>query len=279
MKIVIAGIRGYLGFKSKIFFQEKGYQVYDYKRKLPENIDVILNMSGPPQAYCEKYPNKSKHYRAKLNEKLIKIANKKKAKFFFYISTMHIYKDAKILKTSSKIYPNNAYSVSHINGEEKILNSIKNYKNISFKILRLTNCIGSPNKKKCNSWKLLINDICKQSVIKKRIKLYSKKNNHRDFITIDYFLNSLLFLIKNKNKNSILNISSGKSVSIYKMAKIVQSRFYNLFKRKLKIIHNINFSSDNTRVVVPTLNKKFKNNLKKHIDQTLLFAKKNFKNI
>lgn len=189
---------------------------------------------------------------------------------------MHVYKKAKILKNSSKIYPNNAYSISHINGENEILNSIKNYKHICFKILRLTNCIGSPSKKKCNSWKLLINDICKQTVIKKKITLYSKENNYRDFITIDYFLNSLLFLIKNKNKNSILNISSGKSMSIYKMAKIVKSRFNILFKKKLKIIHKINFSLDNSRVIVPTLNKKFKNNLREHIDQTLLFAKKNF---
>ena len=278
MKIVIAGIRGYLGFKSKLFFQKKGYKVYDYKKKLPTTIDLILNLSGPPQAYCEKYPNKSKNYRAKLNEKLIKIANKKKAKHFFYISTMHVYKDTKVLKTNSKIYPNNIYSISHINGEEKILSSVKKFKNISFKILRLSNCIGSPHKKKCNSWDLLINDICKQSIIKKRITLISKKNIYRDFITIDYFLNSLLFLIKNKNKNKILNISSGTSISVYKMAKIVQSRFYSLFKKRLKIIHSINFSSHNKKVVVPSLKKKFQNNLKKHIDQTLIFAKKNFKN-
>ena len=65
---------------------------------------------------------------------------------------------------------------------------------------------------------------------------------------------------------------------VYKMAKIVQSRFYSLFKKRLKIIHNINFSSHNKKVVVPSLKKKFQNNLKKHIDQTLIFAKKNFKN-
>lgn len=277
MKIVIAGIRGYLGFKTKIFFQKRGHKVYDYKKKIPKNIDVIINMSGPPHAYCEKFPSKSKNYRAKLNEKLIKIANRKKAKFFFYISTMHVYKEAKILKTNSKLYPNNAYSISHINGEKQILKSTKKYKNISFKILRLTNCIGSPHKIKCNSWKLLINDICRQSVIKNRIKLYSKLNIYRDFITIDYFLDSLLYLINNKDKNIILNISSGVSKSVYKIAKIVQSRFTTLFKKKINIVHNIEFSSNNKRVVVPTLKKKFSNQLKNNIDQTLLFVKKKIK--
>jgi len=276
MKIVIAGIKGYLGFKSKNFFQSKGYEVFNYKKKIPKNIDVIINMSGPTQQYCKKFPNKTKNFRAKLNKKLIKIANKKKAKFFFYISTMHVYKDSKILKSNSKLYPNNPYSVSHINGEKEILKSSKIYKNINFKILRLTNCVGSPNKKNCNSWMLLINDICKQAICKNYIKIHSRTNINIDFITVSYFLNSLLFLIKKENKNQIINISSEKSISLLKIIKIVESRFYSLFKKKIKVIHNIDSTSSKKKIIVNTLKKKFQNNLKKNIDQTLLFAKKNF---
>ena len=155
-KIIIAGIRGYLGNKSKIFFKKKGFKVYDYKKRIPKNADIIINMSGPPQSFCEQYPKKTKNYRANLNKKLIQLAKKKRVKYFFYISTMHVYKDAKILSPNSKVYKKNQYSISHINGEKEILRSIKKNKKIQFKILRLTNCIGSPHKKKCNSWKLLV---------------------------------------------------------------------------------------------------------------------------
>ena len=52
---------------------------------------------------------------------------------------------------------------------------VKNYKDQCNKILRLTNCIGSPHKKNCNSWKLLINDLCKQASIKNKIIIFSVK--------------------------------------------------------------------------------------------------------
>ncbi len=32
-KIIIAGIKGYLGNRSKIFFKKRGFKVYDYKKK------------------------------------------------------------------------------------------------------------------------------------------------------------------------------------------------------------------------------------------------------
>ena len=35
-KIIIAGIKGYLGNRSKIFFKKKGFKVYDYKKKIPK---------------------------------------------------------------------------------------------------------------------------------------------------------------------------------------------------------------------------------------------------
>ena len=59
-KIIIAGIKGYLGNRSRIFFKKKGFKVYDYKKKIPKTADVILNMSGPPQSFCEKYPKKTR---------------------------------------------------------------------------------------------------------------------------------------------------------------------------------------------------------------------------
>lgn len=277
-KIIIAGIKGYLGNRSKIFFKKKGFKVYDYKKKIPKNADIILNMSGPPQSFCERYPKKTKNYRANLNKKLIQLAKKKGVKYFFYISTMHVYKDAKILSPKSKLYGQNQYSISHINGEKEILRSIKKNNKINFKILRLTNCIGSPHKKNCNSWKLLINDLCKQASIKNKIIINSKTNTSRDFITIDYFLNSLLFIIKKNSNNLIMNISSGKSISILTIANKIKNRFKHIFGKKIKILHNISYQ-EKKRIVISSLKIKFKNDFKDEIDNTLIYANKIFKKL
>jgi len=270
-KIIIAGTKGYLGNRTKVFFKKKGFKVYDYKKKIPKNADVIINMSGPPQSFCERYPKKTKFFRAKLNKQLIRLAKRKKVRIFFYISTMHVYKDSKFLSPNSKIFPNNQYSISHINGEKEIIRSSKQNRNIKFKILRLTNCIGVPHKKKCNSWTLLVNDLCKQATTKNQIRIYSKTNTSKDFITIDYFLNSLLFIIKNDNDNLIMNISSGKSIPILTIAKKIKRRFFYIFNKKIKILHNI-IHSEKKRIVISSLKKKYKNNFTKEIDSTLVFA-------
>ena len=275
-KIIIAGIRGYLGNRSKIFFKKKGFKVYDYKKKLPKAADIILNVSGPPQSFCEKYPKKTIFFREKLNKKLIRLAKKKNVKIFFYISTMHVYKDAKFLSPNSKTYKKNQYSISHINGEKEIIRSSKKNKKILFKILRLTNCIGTPHKKNCNSWKLLINDLCKQASINKQIKIYSNTNTSRDFITIDYFLNSLLFIIKNNSNNMIMNISSGKSISILRIAEKIKRRFNYIFDKKIKILHNIIYP-EKKRKVISSIKNNFKNDFTKEIDKTLIYANKIFK--
>ena len=246
------------------------------KKKIPKTADVILNMSGPPQSFCEKSPKKTRFFRAKLNKQLIRLAKRKKVRIFFYISTMHVYKDSKFLYPNSKIFSKNQYSISHINGEKEIIKSSKQNKNIQFKILRLTNCIGVPHKKKCNSWKLLINDLCKQATTKNQIKIYSKTNTSRDFITIDYFLNSLLSIIKNKNNNLIMNISSGKSIPNLTIAKKIKKIFFYIFNKKIQILHNIIYP-EKKRIVISSLKKKFKNNFTREIDSTLIYANKIFK--
>ncbi len=278
MNIIIAGINGYLGFRTKKYFKNKGFNIYNFKKKIfPRNVDIIINMSGPPQDYCEKYPNKTRYMRSNLNRKLVRLAIKKKSKFFFYISTMHVYRDAKYLKEDSKTYSKNSYGTSHINGENEIIRASKDHKNINFKILRLTNCIGAPHKKNCNSWKLLVNDLCKQAIEKNIIKLNSTTNVQRDFISIEFFLSSMLQIINDNTKNLILNISSQKSISILSIAKKIQQRFYYLFKRKIRIKHSIRKMSSR-RIVKSSINFKHKNNLIKPIDQTLIYAKKSFGN-
>ena len=189
---------------------------------------------------------------------------------------MHVYKDLKFLSPNSKIFPKNQYSISHINGEKEIIRSSKQNKNIQFKILRLTNCIGAPHKKKCNSWRLLVNDLCKQATTKNQIRIYSKTNTSRDFITIDYFLNSLLSIIKNKNNNLIMNISSEKSIPILTIAKKIKKRFFYIFNKKIQILHNIIYP-EKKRIVISSLKKKFKNNFTREIDSTLIYANKIFK--
>ena len=100
-------------------------------------------------------------------------------------------------------------------------------------------------------------------------------NVQRDFITIDFFLNSMLYIIRNNIKNLKINISSQKSQSILQISKKIQKRVYKIFDKRIKIYHSIKKIADK-RTVIKSLKLKYKNNLTKEIDETLIFAKKMF---
>ena len=51
-------------------------------------------------------------------------------------------------------------------------------------VFRLSNCIGAPKDINSNCWMLLVNDLCKQIIEHKKMKLNTNGKQLRNFITI-----------------------------------------------------------------------------------------------
>ena len=80
MNIVIVGISGFLGSRLKSFFQKKRYKVFDYKKKLPTKIDIIINVAGPDSKFCSENIKRGISERLKINNRILKIVKKNKIK-------------------------------------------------------------------------------------------------------------------------------------------------------------------------------------------------------
>ena len=91
--------------------------------------------------------------------------------------------------------------------------------------LRISNGIGAPKDFNSKCWMLLVNDLCRQAVTQGRLKLRTSGGQKRDFITDyhrgTYFKDSNIFIEKLPR---IINIGSGKSISVMEMALLIQQR-------------------------------------------------------
>ena len=92
---------------------------------------------------------------------------------------------------------------------------------------------------------LSIFKFCKQILSNKKLKLFNKGNNYRDFTYIDDLIDNLLKLLDIKNKKNffkILNISSGKKIKIFDLVKLLEKKL----QKKAKIILEKKLSTDIT---------------------------------
>ena len=89
--------------------------------------------------------------------------------------------------------------------------------------VRLSSGYGSPVFYGNNCWWLVINDLCKTAFTKNIIKLLSDGSPQRDFIHIsDIALTVKKLLLAKKEMPRVMNLCSGKTISMLEIAKIVQ---------------------------------------------------------
>jgi len=105
---------------------------------------------------------------------------------------------------------------------------------------------------------LSIFKFCKQILSNKKLKLFNKGNNYRDFTYIDDLTDNLLKLLKTKNKKNffkILNISSGKKIKIFDLVKLLEQKLQKKAKINLEkklstdITASLSYSSELRKII------------------------------
>ena len=110
--------------------------------------------------------------------------HQKKVKVFIYLSTIHVYSDDIVgtINENSKTLAKDFYTKSKILAEN-IFYDLSDLNNTKFIILRLSNVFGKPFSKNRNCWKLFINNICQEAIIKQTITINSNPLIKRNFIS------------------------------------------------------------------------------------------------
>jgi UDP-glucose 4-epimerase len=274
VKILIAGGFGFIGGQLGAYLNHRNYNVTLGSRKLTSNLeysskanairldwnnksdlkhklanfDVVIHAAGLNAENCLKDPDLALNVNGYATSNLVDAALKSRVKLFIYISTAHVYSDPLIgnFDERSNLLNTHPYATSHVYGENSVLNAGKQGSLKSI-VLRISNVIGCPINRTASGWNLLISDLCKQSVMNKKMIISSSKNEIRNFLTmtdLSRVIDSIMDLQGTNTYPNLVNLGGKSSHSILDMALMVQKRCSSKFNFAPKIeIANKNLES------------------------------------
>ncbi len=283
MKILITGIKGYIGHSLKLKLQKRNKifgissktETLDYKRLLKKKIkpQVIFHCAGTGLVGVNKISyltHKKKNLES--TKKLIKFIKKIKLKnsTIVFLSSQAVYGKVSTKKISekNKTLPISFYGKTKLLAEKELLK----VKNNSIFILRIFSIYGIGLKKQ------IIWDACKKFK-RNNLTFRGNGNEKRDYLNIDDFTKlSEKITYFNKNiKKQILNVGSGSGIKIIDLLNKIKN-FYGVkkkicFSKEYNKSEYQNYVSSNLRVE-KVLNWKPKKKLSKELNNYIRWFKK-----
>ena len=242
-KVLITGGTGYLGARIGEHLAAHGYEVYlgsrnpssrglvqgckqiltnwdDPELSFCKGYDLIVHAAGLNAQDCRKYPQLAIEFNGKTTERLAKKAALYGCKRFFYLSTVHVYKQPLVGCFNEKSLTKNPhpYATSHLLGEQALI-QVTEQSIMQGHVLRLSNCFGHPLTRDNECWELVLNEFIRDAYKLGRITIKGDYFSRRDFLPIRE-LNRILIKIFGVSEPvpKIINISSGSSRSLLEVA-------------------------------------------------------------
>lgn len=172
---------------------------------------------------------------------ILEMVKKYKVKKLFFASSSSVYglNNLPFKETQNTDAPISLYAATKKNNEVLAYYYSKQF-NINIIGIRFFTVYGPYGRPDLSIFKF-----CKQILSNKKLKLFNRGNNYRDFTYIDDLIDNLLKLLdikKKKNFFKILNISSGKKIKILDLVKLLEKKL----QKKAKIILEKKLSTDIT---------------------------------
>jgi len=269
MKIVITGGNGYIGARLSKYLANKGEQVIpvcfpsipeneDWKNKMysilegdlrkDETIsyiaelkpDVIIHLVSLDHFDSEKEPNLVNDINVLPTWRLLDACTKNGLKKFIYFSTIQVYGKLpnSIIDETHPVNTVNTYGLTHLLSEQ-ICDHYNRKSTTNVISIRLSNSYGDPIFNDNNCWWLAINDLCKSAFIHKEIRLLSDGTPQRDFIhgnDVCQAIKKIIDYAPKKIENNIYHISSGVTLTLMEIAKILRKVYQVRYNQNLPIV-------------------------------------------
>lgn len=312
MRILITGATGYLGSRLSLFLSEQAnFEVFTGSRELntdgawlpniktrktdwddphslylaTSDIDMVIHLAGMNAQDCAIDPTAALEVNALATARLLQAAIQQKVKRFVYFSTAHVYDSPLSGEISEASCPLNLhpYATSHRAGEDVVL-AAQQRGDMEGIVIRLSNVFGPPVNRNANCWMLLVNDLCRQAIIKGKLTVHSSGMQRRDFVTLHDVERAVLHLLNISAEiigNGIFNIGGVWAPRIIDMAVLVKERSTKIFGFTPEIMsQNVKLGEKNKELeyrIDKLINSGFKITGKPEteIDATLNFCKEN----
>lgn len=198
-----------------------------------DGIDIIVHAAGVSSEESSTNPLMALEANGLATERLVSAAIASGVKFFIYLSTAHVYASPLTGCISEDSCPRNLhpYATSHLAGENAVRYAARE-RGLPGVVLRISNGIGPVAHPYRNYQKLLANDLCEQAVSLRCMRLRTSGEQERDFITMDDIVGAISHLIRHQDLATtidIVNIGSGRSMTVLSMAELIQNRYRVLF--------------------------------------------------
>ena len=254
MRILITGGTGFIGGRLAEYLYKAGHEILIGSRNLTHSpdwlphvkverldwsdlgalekscsgVNVVIHAAGMNAQDCASDPVAALSFNGTATARLVTAANQAKVKRFIYLSSAHIYASPLAGVINEQTCPNNKhpYATSHLAGEDSVLWGCQPG-GMEGVVLRLSNVFGAPVDKNVNCWMLLVNDLCRQAALTKKMVLRTSGCQQRDFININEAFQVIEFFLVGDNfseKIGIFNVGSGVSQSVIDMASFIQER-------------------------------------------------------
>lgn len=159
--------------------------------------------------------------------KLLNTAINLGVKRIVYFSTAHVYGALKGSINEKTIpRPSHPYSITH-HVVEEFIQAAHDAKRITGIVFRLSNALGAPERANVNRWTLIVNDLCKQAVLHKKLVLKSSGEQRRDFITIYDVARAVkhaILLPEKQCGDGLFNLGGESPLRIFDIVNLLASR-------------------------------------------------------
>lgn len=307
-KVIVLGSSGYIGSFLSSKLKEK-YHLINHSRKkikdknfnvsIKKNIHGDISKSKTLESIIKSRPDiiiytislnhkiSERNLEFSINNNFLPLANLSKKILLkknykpkiIYLSTVQVYGreygNKIIISEQFRKKIDNIYAFTHSMCEDFLSinkNKIKSHS------LRISNTFGMPVLKNIDCWWLVLNEFCKTAFEKKKIFINSDGSALRDFVSLEILKKVIIKLIEKNYDMPVINVCSGKTLSIKELAQKVKSNSFFKNKevdiilkaksrkvikkfqydtsllRKLSIKSNINLSNEITKFLV-ALNK------------------------
>lgn len=261
-------------------------------KALCSEVDIVINAIGMNAHDCSIDPVGAICVNGIYTSRLLQSAISSGVRRFVQLSTAHVYSKNLVGTVTEKTKTTNMhpYASSHLIGDMSLLWADQRGE-IEVAVLRLSNTFGRPILKQSPCWTLLVNELCRQAIEKRALKLRSSGEQHRDFVPLakvtelvaEFCAVENIDHLKVKTKApSVFNIGSGFSMSVRGMAEIVQERCQILLGQEIclllpdtsknKYAADLNFL---THTMKSPIRVEY-NDIVSEIDELLLFCRNNF---
>ena len=268
MKIVITGGNGYIGARLSQFLANKGEQVIPVcfpsipvneawrskmfailkgDLRLDETIaeiaelkpDVVIHLVSLDHFDSEKELGFVNNINVLPTWRLLDACTKNGLKKFIYFSTIQVYGKLPytIIYETQPVNTDNTYGLTHLLSEQ-ICDHYNRKTETNVISIRLSNSYGVPVFVENSCWWLAINDLCKNTYTNKEIRLLSDGTPQRDFIHGNDVCEAIRVLINTNKKlsDNTYHVSSGKTLTLMEIAKIIKREFIIRYNEILPII-------------------------------------------